>query len=231
MTWTIPNILTVGRIIAAPCVALVFLVFDRPLADWLAFGLFVAAAVTDFFDGWLARRLNQTSEIGKMLDPIADKAMVLIALLALFLPAMITGPVNLPYDPTADHRLMTAMIGVPAIVIICREVLVSGLREFLGDVKLPVTNLAKLKTTAQMIAIGALLLVNALKWEAIPTPANAFDSVRTVLRGDAAGGTDPVAILEPVGISLLWLAAVLTVITGWDYFRKGMAYIRDREER
>ena len=80
MIWTIPNILTIGRLVAAPCVALVFVVFDRPLADWLAFWIFVVAAMTDFFDGWLARKFNQVSELGKMLDPIADKVMVVIAL-------------------------------------------------------------------------------------------------------------------------------------------------------
>ena len=185
MIWTIPNLLTVFRVLAAPFVALVFAFFDKPLAGWIAFVLFVAAALTDFVDGWAARRWGQVSEIGKMLDPIADKAMVTIALAALM------GLIGLEF-----------WYVLPASAILLREVLVSGLREYLGDVKLPVTTLAKWKTTSQMVAIGALLLFQP-------------------------GGSDWSTGMY-LGIVLLWLAALLTVMTGWDYFSKGAEIIRRR---
>ena len=185
MIWTIPNLLTAFRVLAAPFVALVFAIIDGPIAGWIAFGLFVAAALTDFLDGWAARRWGQVSEVGKMLDPIADKAMVTIALAALM------GLIGLEF-----------WYVVPASAILLREVLVSGLREYLGDVKLPVTNLAKWKTTAQMVAIGCLLLFQ---------PDEAGFSAGTIL-----------------GLVLLWIAAILTVITGWDYFSKGVKVLRSR---
>lgn len=185
MIWTVPNLLTLFRVLAAPFVALAFAIFEGQLAGWIAFGLFVAAALTDFLDGWAARRWGQVSEIGKMLDPIADKAMVTIALAALM------GLIGLDF-----------WYVVPASAILLREVLVSGLREYLGDVKLPVTNLAKWKTTAQMVAIGWLLLFQ---------PDRADPSAGTI-----------------AGFVLLWLAAALTVMTGWDYFAKGMAVLRKR---
>lgn len=185
MIWNIPNLLTFFRVLAAPFVALVFAIFEGPLAGWIAFALFVLAALTDFVDGWAARRWGQISEIGKMLDPIADKAMVTIALAALM------GLIGLNF-----------WYVVPASAILLREVLVSGLREYLGDVKLPVTNLAKWKTTAQMVAIGWLLLFQ-------PTD------------GDWGAGTIS-------GLVVLWIAAALTVISGWDYFSKGTAVIRAR---
>ena len=185
MIWTIPNLLTGFRVLAAPFVALVFALFEGPLAGWIAFVLFVLAALTDFVDGWAARRWGQVSEVGKMLDPIADKAMVTIALAALM------GLIGLNF-----------WYVVPASAILLREVLVSGLREYLGDVKLPVTNLAKWKTTAQMVAIGCLLLFQ---------PDEAGLSAGTIL-----------------GLALLWVAAILTVMTGWDYFSKGIVVLRAR---
>lgn len=188
MIWTVPNILTFFRVLAAPCVALVFVALDRPLADWVGFALFAVAALTDYVDGWLARKWNQISEVGKMLDPIADKAMVVIAL------AVLTGLIG-----------VTWWFVVPVAAILLREVLVSGLREYLGDVKLPVTQLAKWKTAAQMVAIGWLLLF---------LPEAGRPGLGTAL-----------------GVALLWLAAALTVVTGWDYFRKGVAVLRARERR
>ena len=188
MIWTASNMLTFVRVLAAPCLALVFVLVERPLADWLAFVLFAAAALTDYVDGWLARRWNEISEIGKMLDPIADKAMVTVAL------AVLTGLIGL-----------TFWYVVPMAAILLREVLVSGLREYLGDVKLPVTQLAKWKTTAQMVAIGWLLLF-------LPD-------------------TDGAGIGTLAGYVLLWVAALLTVVSGWDYFRKGTAVLRAREGR
>ncbi|HEU0222921.1 MAG TPA: CDP-diacylglycerol--glycerol-3-phosphate 3-phosphatidyltransferase [Paracoccaceae bacterium] len=182
MSWTLPNALTVARVLAAPLVALAFLLFERPAADRLALALFLAAALTDFLDGWLARRLGQFSAFGQMLDPIADKAMVTIALGVLL---AISGP---------DWRLV-----LPAVAIFLREVLVSGLREFLGDIKLPVTPLAKWKTASQMVAIGLLFAEPAF--------------------GLPAGG----------GLVLLWLAAILTIVTGADYLRKAMPHLERRE--
>lgn len=141
MRWTIPNILTVLRLLAAPGVAVMFLYFTRPWADWFALVLFVTAALTDWIDGYLARAWKQESKFGAMLDPIADKAMVVIALL------VITG-----------FSGMNPLILLPATVILFREVFVSGLREFLGTTAglLKVTKLAKWKTTAQMVAIAVL---------------------------------------------------------------------------
>ncbi len=199
MIWNIPNILTMARIAAAPLLALVFLVFERPLADWLAFGLFVGAAVTDFFDGWLARKLNQTSEIGKMLDPIADKVMVIIALMVLLWM----------------HQSGEILV-IPAVLIVLREVLVSGLREYLGDVKLSVTRLAKWKTTVQMTAIGVLLLV---------APLLALEVQHAPNDGRLALGD----LANKSGFVLLCLATVLTLLSGADYFRKGVSHIRARE--
>src|SRR6056297_1951873 len=141
MNMTVPNILTVLRLAAAPGVALMFLYFARPAADWFALVLFVLAAVTDWFDGYLARAWKQESKLGAMLDPIADKAMVVIALMVI-----------------VGYSSMSPWIVLPATVILFREVFVSGLREFLGDTAgaLKVTRLAKWKTTLQMIAIAVL---------------------------------------------------------------------------
>ena len=209
MIWTVPNILTIIRLIAAPCVALSFAIFERPLADWLAFALFTGAAFTDFVDGWYARRYNAGSAFGKMLDPIADKAMVIIALFSL---AVLYG--------------VNWWFAIPATVILLREVLVSGLREYLGSIKLDVTKLAKWKTTAQMFAIGGLFL--AAGW-------NTYFEVAQVMSADELA-TRKMKIARVGGgyvfyisMSLLWIAALLTLITGWDYFRKGMRYIREAD--
>jgi CDP-diacylglycerol--glycerol-3-phosphate 3-phosphatidyltransferase len=183
MIATVPNMLTALRIVAAPCLVVPFLVAERPAADIAAFALFAAAAATDFLDGWLARRLDQASAVGAMLDPVADKAMVTIALALLM---ALHGP--------------AAWLAVPVALILAREVLVSGLREHLGQVSLAVTPLAKGKTAAQMVAIGVLLLAPAL------------------------GGWALWA-----GAALLWLAAALTVLSGGDYMRKALAYIAERE--
>ena len=188
LIWTTSNVLTFARVLAAPIIALVFVLLERPLADRVAFVVFAVAALTDFVDGWLARRWEQISEIGKMLDPIADKAMVTIAL------AVLAGLIGLSF-----------WYLVPVAAILLREVLVSGLREYLGDIKLPVTLLAKWKTAAQMVAIGWLLLF---------------------LPGADGPGAGTLA-----GFALLWVAALLTVVTGWGYFRKGLAVLRERERR
>ncbi|HUV33030.1 MAG TPA: CDP-diacylglycerol--glycerol-3-phosphate 3-phosphatidyltransferase, partial [Devosiaceae bacterium] len=203
MNWTIPNLLSVLRVLAAPCVAIAFVLFDRPDADRIAILIFIAAAATDYLDGMLARALGQESAFGRMLDPVADKAMVIIAL------AMILTLYDLQWP-----------IVVPAVLIILREVLISGLREFLGDVKLPVTRVAKWKTTMQMFAIGLLLARGAF----LPDPAmgpvrSAIGRVFEIV-GIGAGS---------LGLALLWIAAWFTIVSGVDYFIKGMPYIREKE--
>ncbi len=218
MRWTIPNILTVLRVLAAPMIAIVFLILPRPLADWVALALFVGAALTDFVDGWIARRFDQGSPFGKMLDPIADKAMVVIALGVLF---ALMG--------------LNVLFVVPAAFILLREVLVSGLREYLGAVKLDVTRIAKWKTTVQMVAVAVLLAASALtaQYEALRF---ALDPALhdAILRGDAADtvGVARAFVLQnaalALGLVLLWIAAVLTVLSGWDYFRKAMPYLEER---
>ena len=203
MNWTIPNLLSVIRVLAAPCVALAFVVFERPEADQIAVLIFAGAAATDYLDGFLARSLDQESAFGRMLDPVADKAMVIIAL------AIIIALYDMEWP-----------IMIPAVLIILREVLISGLREFLGDVKLAVTRVAKWKTTVQMIAIGLLLVRGAL------TPDPAAEPIRSALG----------KVLEPMGIgagalglALLWVAAWFTIVTGVDYFRKGLPHIREKD--
>lgn len=219
MTWTLPNILTVLRLFAAPGVAVMFLFFIRPWADWFALVLFVTAAVTDFVDGYLARAWKQESKFGAMLDPIADKAMVIIALL------VITG-----------FSGMNPWILLPATLILFREVFVSGLREFLGSKAglLKVTKLAKWKTTAQMVAIAVLFSTGAFEhyfvMESIGMDETMVDSI-------LSGGTpDEVGLVWKywgmiiswwTGIVLLWLAAILTLMTGWDYFSKALPFLRD----
>lgn len=214
--WTIPNILTIARVIAAPCVVLAFVFFTRPLADWIAFWLFVVAALTDFLDGWLARRLNQQSALGTMLDPIADKAMVIIALTVL----MTINPVTPGSTEGVIFPYPGMEIAVPAVIIVMREILVTGLREFLGDVKLPVTKLAKWKTTFQMIAIAVLFLRLPVSLYESPDSAGVFG------REPFSQSTETLLF---AGIILLWFAAILTAITGWDYFAKGIRHIRERE--
>ena len=218
MTWNLPNILTVLRLFAAPGVVIMFLYFTRPWADWFALLLFVSAAITDFLDGYLARAWKQESKFGAMLDPIADKAMVVIALL------VITG-----------YAGMDPYILLPATVIIFREVFVSGLREFLGDTAgtLKVTQLAKWKTTAQMIAI-AVLFGTGIFGHMLLDRTTGMDAA--VIEGIFAGGDDPLSLRTIdlaarvtwwVGVGLLWIAAVLTLVTGLDYFRKALPHLRD----
>ena len=218
MTWNIPNILTLLRLLAAPGVVLMFLYFTRPWADWFALILFVVAALTDFLDGYLARAWKQESKFGAMLDPIADKAMVVIALL------VITG-----------YAGMDPWILLPATVIMFREVFVSGLREFLGDTAgtLKVTQLAKWKTTAQMIAIAVLFATGIFTHIFIDRTTGMDEALVAEIMG---GGDDPLGlrgIAEAarltwwLGVGLLWLAAALTLVTGVDYLQKAMPHLRD----
>lgn len=221
MNWNIPNILTLLRLIAAPAVAIMFLYFNRPLADWFALILFVGAAFTDFLDGYLARAWKQESKLGAMMDPIADKAMVIIALV------VITG-----------FSGMNPWILLPATLIIFREVFVSGLREFLGETAglLAVTKVAKWKTTVQMFAISVLFAKGAFEHYLIERSVGmddaTFDAIMDGVADDPLGlrglalGWD---ICWYGGIGLLWIAMVLTVISGADYFRKAIPYLKDSQ--
>ncbi len=220
MKWTFPNILTLLRLVAAPGIVIMFLYFTRPWADWFALILFVTAAITDWFDGYLARTWKQETKLGAMLDPIADKAMVVIALL------VITG-----------YAGMDPWILLPATIIMFREVFVSGLREFLGDTAgtLKVTKLAKWKTTAQMVAIAVLFATGIFQHMWIERTVG-MD--RTILADILAGGDDPVGVRMIrdaywytwwIGVGLLWAAAILTILTGWDYLRKSMPYLKEPE--
>ncbi len=201
MLWTLPNLLTVLRLFAAPMVPVLFLFFHRPWADWLALALFLGAAVTDYFDGYLARLWKQQSRFGTMLDPIADKAMVVIALALL----------------CATSGLSPWMV-LPATAILFREICVSGLREFMGDLAglLKVTPLAKWKTTLQMVSVGILFLATGLV-EVERTAAEV-----SFLLGWSAW------LANLAGLTLLWLAAGLTVITGADYFVKALPHLRGK---
>ena len=158
MRWNIPNILTVFRLLAAPGVPLAYVLWPSPFADWVALGLFVGASLTDFLDGYLARKWNQTSNFGRMLDPIADKVMVVIALVVIV--SLSAGNLLVVW-PWQDFLILIAVT-----VILFREIFVSGLREFLGAnaSTLQVTKLAKWKTTAQMVAVAALLLGHMLQF-------------------------------------------------------------------
>lgn len=219
MNWTIPNILTTMRLLAAPGVPVMFLYFHRPTADWFALTLFVSAAITDYFDGYLARLWKQESKFGTMLDPIADKAMVVIALLIL------TG-----------YSGMNPWLILPATVILFREVFVGGLREYLGAKAglLKVTELAKWKTTAQMVAIAVLFLGTGLEHlEGIARQGKTVEEYAILV---AQGLADPIrscgmrgcsSYATLAGLTLIWLAAALTAFTGWDYFTKALPQLKD----
>jgi cardiolipin synthase len=173
-----PNLLTGSRIAAIPALVAAFYV-PGDFGQWATCAIFAIAAITDFFDGYLARSWSMQSQLGRMLDPIADKLLVGAAILML---------VHFDRAPI-----------LPALVILCREILVSGLREFLAEVQvgLPVSRLAKWKTAVQMIAIGFLLAGSAAPWW---------------------------LFADYVGSYGLWLAAGLTMMTGFDYLVVGLRH-------
>lgn len=221
MTWTIPNILSVMRLIAAPFLAVAFLYFSRPYADWFALFLFVVASITDWVDGYLARSWQQVTKLGSMIDPIADKAMVVIALM------VIVG---------YSDRSWTPWLVLPVTMILFREVFVSGLREFLGDTAgtLKVTRLAKWKTAVQMTAIAVLfsqgIFEHYLFMGSYGMDQSMYVAVLTGQEQDMHGlrwKYDGMIWSSRLGLVLLWIAAILTVVTGWDYFRKSMPHLRD----
>lgn len=185
---SLPNVLTYLRLAAVPGLVAVMFFLEGDLANWAALGMFAMAGVTDFLDGYIARAWQQQSALGQMLDPIADKLLVGAALLMLVADGTISG-----------WSIWAAMI------ILSREILVSGLREFLAglQVTVAVTQLAKWKTTVQMVALCFLLA------------------------GPAAdrliGGA------SEIGLSLLWVAALVTLYTGYDYFRAGLKHVMDQD--
>lgn len=219
MTWTIPNILTILRLLAAPCVAVMFLYFTRPYADWFALLLFVLAAVTDWIDGHLARSWKQETKLGAMLDPIADKAMVVIALMVI-----------------VGYSSMSPWLVLPTTVILFREVFVSGLREFLGDTAgtLKVTRIAKWKTTMQMVAIAVLFAQGVFEHY---FGMSAFGMDDAMINDILEGREEDLMGLKwkltgmiwagHAGLWLLWFAAALTLISGVDYFIKAIPYLKD----
>jgi CDP-diacylglycerol--glycerol-3-phosphate 3-phosphatidyltransferase len=219
MRWTLPNILTVGRMIAAPMVALVFLLLPRPWADWVAMFLFLGASLTDYVDGYLARAWNQISRFGAMLDPIADKAVVVIALAVLL----------------GVHGV-TAWLLVPVTAILFREVFVSGLREYLGNTAstLKVTPLAKWKTMVQMVAITMLFAWGLFDhYFIMQTFGMNGEIVSGILAGEIADDVgliwkyNALMLTSYGGLVLLWLAAGLTLVTGYDYFRKSLPHLKE----
>ncbi|MCT4559141.1 MAG: CDP-diacylglycerol--glycerol-3-phosphate 3-phosphatidyltransferase [Pelagimonas sp.] len=221
MTWNIPNLLTLLRLLAAPAVAVMFLYFSRPFADWAALILFLSAAITDWFDGHLARTWEQETKLGAMLDPIADKAMVVIALM------VIVGYSDVYWTP---------WLVLPATFILFREVFVSGLREFLGDTAgtLKVTKLAKWKTTAQMVAIAVLFSRGIFEHHfGMNTIGMNAELIDQVLRGEIEDVNNLNYFLTGmvwsgrIGLWLLWIAGILTLITGIDYFRKALPHLRE----
>jgi cardiolipin synthase len=184
---SLPNLLTYLRILAVPAVALCLILIQGDAGRWWALAIYVVACITDWLDGFLARVWRQQSLLGRMLDPIADKLLVGTTLLML----------------THDQTIARAHIAA-AVIILCREILVSGLREFLAElnVKVHVTQLAKWKTTLQMVALGILLAGPA--------------------------GDKLVSGVTTSGLALLWVAALLTLWTGYDYLK---AAVRTAMER
>ena len=219
MTWNLPNILTVLRLLAAPALGVVFLILPRPMADWAALILFIAAALTDYVDGYLARKWGQVTKFGAMLDPIADKAMVIIAF------AVLVGLFGL-----------SLLILLPVTLILFREVFVSGLREFLGAAAgtLKVTKLAKWKTTVQMIAISLLFCWGiAEHYLGMWTYGMSPEIVDGVLSGAIPDELGLIVVYNLLlassysGLIFLWIAGLLTFITGWDYFVKALPFLRE----
>jgi len=193
MKLQIPNILTIGRIIIVPIFVLTFFI-PGFFGDLIPFFLFVIASFTDYLDGLLARLFKEESKLGELLDPIADKILVAAALILLVMNGVIKN-----YEVIA------------AIIILTREILISGLREFLakGSITMQVTSLSKLKTFIQMISIAILLT---------------GESGNKVINFQDYNA-------QTIGIILLWLSAFLTLYTGYDYFRKGIDHAINQDNK
>ncbi len=194
---TLPNLLTLSRIAAVPLLAFLIWWPNWELGYLLAFGLYCVMGITDYFDGYLARSSGAVSKLGIFLDPIADKIMVAAVILVLTAQGVLRGPY------VGDMHVIAGLI------ILVREIAVSGLREFLGSlqVSVPVTTLAKWKTTFQLVALGALILGGGLPdWN-------------MTIGGIVAN------VPHTVGLTTLWAAAILTLMTGWDYLRVGLKHM------
>jgi CDP-diacylglycerol--glycerol-3-phosphate 3-phosphatidyltransferase/cardiolipin synthase len=201
--FNLPNVLTYGRVAAVPVVAALLFWPDDDWMRWTALGVFAAAAITDFFDGYLARAQGTVSKLGIFLDPIADKIMVAAVILVLTAQGYLRGPY------AGDVHV------IAGLVILIREIAVSGLREFLGgiQVSVPVSKLAKWKTTFQLVSLGALILGGAVHGQ--PCQALAGEGCGTIAQN----------WVHLVGLVSLWTAAVLTCVTGWDYLRVGLKHM------
>ncbi|MFA7275785.1 MAG: CDP-diacylglycerol--glycerol-3-phosphate 3-phosphatidyltransferase [Pseudobdellovibrionaceae bacterium] len=179
----IPNILTVGRLLTLPLLVL-FMMIDTAWAAWAALGLYTLGCITDWLDGFLARKLKVESPFGRFLDPIADKIFIATVLITLI----------------ANHHLSGIWI-VPVLLILSREFLIAGLREYFGpkNITFPVSNLAKWKTGSQMVSLGFLIV------------------------GEYGVPVLPITI--EVGYVLLIAATVTTAITGWQYMKEGLKHL------
>lgn len=199
---TLPNILTLSRIFAVPLLGFFLWWPGWQLGYLIAFFLYSLIAITDFFDGYLARAQGTVSKLGIFLDPIADKIMVAAVILILTAQGYLRGPY------VGDMHV------IAGAVILIREITVSGLREFLGgiQVSVPVTKLAKWKTTFQLVSLGALILGGAVHGQPCQEVG---DMCKTVEE----------SWIHLVGLSTLWLAAILTCVTGWDYLRVGLKHM------
>jgi CDP-diacylglycerol--glycerol-3-phosphate 3-phosphatidyltransferase/cardiolipin synthase len=194
---SLPNILTLSRIVALPLLAFLLWWPNWQAGYLLAFVLYCLMGITDYFDGYIARSTGAVSRLGQFLDPIADKIMVAAVIVVLAAQGVLRGP------------FVGDMHVIAGLIILAREIAVSGLREFLGglQVSVPVSRLAKWKTTFQMICLGALILGHALPWWNVNLGGLTMNVPHTA------------------GLTTLWAAAVLTVITGWDYLRVGLKHM------
>jgi cardiolipin synthase (CMP-forming) len=194
---TLPNILTLSRIVTVPVLAGLLWWPGWEFGYGLAFAVYCLMGITDYFDGYVARSRGMVSKLGVFLDPIADKIMIAAVILVLAAQGVLRGPY------VGDMHV------IAGLVILIREIAVSGLREFLGGlrVSVPVSQLAKWKTAFQMISLGALILGQALPgW--------------TIMLGELDAN-----VPHTVGLITLWAAAALTLVTGWDYLRAGLKYM------
>ena len=185
---SLPNLLTLSRIFAVPI--LVFLLWKPSWFDYgITFVLYCLVGITDYFDGYLARSQGAVSRLGIFLDPIADKIMVVAVIVMLVSSRASSG------EPVI-HGLHV----IAGLIILLREITVSGLREFLAgiQVSVPVSRLAKWKTTFQLVSLGALIL---------------------------GGAVPQFPWVHDVGLAALWAAAMLTLVTGWDYLRVGLKHM------
>ena len=195
--WTLPNLLTLSRIVAVPVLVGLLWWPGWELGYGLGFAMYCLMGLTDYFDGYVARSYGAVSKLGAFLDPIADKIMVAAVILVLAAQGIMRGPY------VGDMHV------IAGLVILIREIAVSGLREFLGglQVSVPVSRLAKWKTTFQLVSLGALILGGALP------------------RWTVELGTLTANVPHTIGLITLWAAAALTVLTGWDYLRAGLKHM------